>query len=193
MHARQVTIGKDCGWKHTPGRDDDGAGYLFKIIDLAITLIGFSSIVTALRRSKDRSWSIQEINGLVFLAIMAIGAIIFSLLPLALHHLQLIELQAYSIAGGVYSAFGVSVVLGLFIQGRRSGYPSRGPRIFNLFALLSVGVIVVVGLASAGLIPAGTIGVYLLGVIWMLILAFVQFVVFLSFVGFVDEDLEPDA
>jgi hypothetical protein len=78
-----------------------GEDVLFTVIDLAIALIGFSSIVTALRRSKEKPWSSQEINGLVFLALMAIGAIVFSLLPFSLFYMELGEYQIYSISAAI--------------------------------------------------------------------------------------------
>jgi hypothetical protein len=45
-------------------------------------------------------------------------------------------------------------------------------------------------LVASGRITEGLLGYYLFGVIWLLVLAFVQFVVFLSFVGFVEGDDE---
>lgn len=165
-----------------------GEDTLFTIIDLAIALIGFSSIVTALRRSKEKSWSIQEINGLVFLAIMAIGAILFSMLPLVFFYMGLNDLQIYSLASAVYCFFSLCVLIGLIIRGRKSGFPSRRPRIFNVFGLLSLAVITLMGFGAARSFANGVFGFYLIGVIWLLILAFVQFVVFLSFVGFIPDD-----
>jgi hypothetical protein len=165
----------------------NGEDTLFSIVDLAIALIGFSSIVTALRRSKEKSWSSQEINGLVFLALMAIGAIVFSLLPLSFYYMGLMEYQIYSISAVIYCVFSISVILGLYIRGKQTGFPSRRPRVFNLFAILSIGVIVMMGLVAMGKISNGVFGYYLFGVIWLLILAFVQFMVFLSLVGFIQD------
>jgi hypothetical protein len=176
-----------------PGGMMAGEDTLFTIVDLAIALIGFSSIVTALRRSKEKSWSIQEINGLVFLAVMAIGAIIFSLLPLLLFYMELDDVQIYSIASAVYCVFSMVVILGLFIRGRKSGFPSRRPRVFNIFGFLSFGIIILMGFLAAGAITNGVFGYYLVGVIWLLVLAFVQFVVFLSFVGFIQEDTDTSS
>lgn len=167
-----------------PGKD-----ILLAIVDLALALIGFSSIVTALRRSKEKSWSKQEINGLVFLAGMAIGAILFSLLPFALYHMALDEIQIYRIASGAYILFSLLVMLALVIRGRRSGFPSRRPKVFNSFAALSLAPFVMMGLLAFGRFTNGALGVYLLGVIWLLILAFVQFLMFLSYVGFVQDDV----
>ena len=169
-----------------PGKD-----ILLAIVDLSLALIGFSSIVTALRRSKNKSWSKQEINGLVFLAGMAIGAILFSLLPFALFYMDLAEQEIYSISAAVFVVFSLLVIITLFVRGRRSGYPSRRPKVFNTFAVLSSTPIVVMGLLAAGIFSQGLLGIYLVGVIWMLVLAFVQFLMFLSFVGFVQEDV-PD-
>jgi hypothetical protein len=169
-----------------------GEDALFTIIDLAIALIGFSSVITALRRSKEKSWSSQEINGLVFLALMAIGAIVFSLLPLSLFYMELVDYQIYSISAAIYCVFSISVIIGLFIRGKQSGFPSRRPRVFNLFAVLSIGVIVMMGFVATGNITKGVFGFYLFGVIWLLISAFVQFMVFLSFVGFIQEDLKAE-
>jgi hypothetical protein len=69
------------------GGNTNGEDPLFKIIDLAVALISFSSIVTALRRFKEKSWSTQEINGLVFLALMITGAITFSMLPFSFFYM----------------------------------------------------------------------------------------------------------
>jgi hypothetical protein len=168
-----------------------GEDVLFTVIDLAIALIGFSSIVTALRRSKEKPWSSQEINGLVFLALMAIGAIVFSLLPFSLFYMELGEYQIYSISAAIYCVFGISVSLGLYIRGKQSGFPSRRPRVFNFFAVLSVGVTVMMGYIATGNISDGVFGFYLFGVIWLLISAFIQFIVFLSFVGFIQEEHKP--
>ncbi len=167
-----------------------GEDTLFAIVDLAIALIGFSSIVTALRRPKERSWGAQEINGLVFLAIMAIGAIIFSILPLVLFYMGLDDLQLYSIASAIYCVFCIGVIVGLIIRGRKSGFPSRRPTVFKIFGLLSLGVITFMGFLASGSITSGILGYYLVGVIWLLVCAFVQFIVFLSFVGFIQADEE---
>jgi len=168
----------------------EGEDTLFTIIDLAVALIGFSSVVTALRRSREKSWSSQEINGLVFLAIMAIGAILFSLLPLALFYMQLNEQQIYSISAFLYCLFSVGVVLGLFLRGKKHGFPSRRPQVFNLFGLLSFGVIAFMAFLASGSLQEGAFGYYLIGVMWLLVLAFIQFVVFLSFVGFIHPESE---
>lgn len=169
--------------KEMPGEE-----ILLAIVDLSLALIGFSSIVTALRRSKEKSWSKQEINGLVFLAGMAIGAILFSLLPFVLFYMDLVEQQIYTLSAVVYLIFSILVVSALWLRGRRSGYPSRRPKIFNSFAIFSLAPMIMMGLLAFGRITHGVFGVYLLGVIWLLILAFIQFLTFLSFVGFVQED-----
>ena len=98
-----------------------GEGVLLAIISLAMGLIGFSSIVTALRRSRDKSWTVQEINGLMLLAIMATGAILFSLLPFSLFYMALSEVEVYSIAAAAYLFFTLAVILGLVVRGRQSG------------------------------------------------------------------------
>jgi hypothetical protein len=166
----------------------EGKEILLGIVDLAIALIGFSSIVTALRRSKVKPWSAQEINGLVFLAIMAIASILFALLPFPLFHMGWTEGGIYSTAATVYVVFSVAVNVGMFVRGRRAGFPSRRPRIFNAFAVLSLGIIAMMFLVASGRITEGLLGYYLFGVIWLLVLAFVQFVVFLSFVGIIEDE-----
>ena len=164
-----------------------GEGVLLAIISLAMGLIGFSSIVTALRRSRDKSWTVQEINGLMLLAIMATGAILFSLLPFSLFYMALSEVEVYSIAAAAYLFFTLAVILGLVVRGRQSGFPSRRPRIFKFFAVASVGVLVMMVLVAGRRIEQGIFGYYLFGVIWLLVLAFAQFLVFLSFVGFLQD------
>lgn len=166
----------------------EGEGILLTIVDLALALIGFSSVVTALRRSREKAWSHQEINGLVFLAIMAIGAILFALLPFALFYMELGPTRIFSIAAAAYCFYSVSVMFGMAWRARRSGFPSRRPWVFNASAALSVVILCMMALLAAGRISAGIFGWYLLGVMWLLVLAFIQFVMFLSFVGFVGED-----
>jgi hypothetical protein len=165
-----------------------GEEVLMTIVDLALGLIGLSSIVTALRRSREKSWSVPEINGLVFLAVMAVGAIIFSLLPFPLFYMEMSDRQAFAIAAAVYCLFGFAVVLGFAYRARTRGFPSRRPWVFNLFAILSVAVIIMMGLLALGVISEGIVGFYLFGVMWMLVLALVQFLTFLSFVGFLQEE-----
>lgn len=162
----------------------EGKDILFRIVDLALAFIGFSSLVTALRRSKEEAWHPQEINGLVFLAMMGIGAILFALLPFSLFYMELRESLVYSISSALYVVFSVCVILGLTLRGRKSGFPSRRPKLFKAFAVLSIVVISMMGLVAAGVISKGVLGFYLFGVMWLLVMAFVQFVVFLSFVGF---------
>lgn len=165
-----------------------GEGILLTIVDLALALIGFSSVVAALRRSREKDWSSQEINGLVFLAIMAIGAILFALFPFALFYMELTPDRIFSIAAAGYCVFSLSVMLGLAWRGRTSGFPSRRPWVFTTSAVLSIGVLFVMVLVAAGRITTGVFGWYLLGVMWLLVMSFVQFVMFLSFVGFVQEE-----
>jgi hypothetical protein len=47
------------------------------------------------------------------------------------------------------------------------------------------------GYIATGNISDGVFGFYLFGVIWLLISAFIQFIVFLSFVGFIQEEHKP--
>jgi hypothetical protein len=166
----------------------EGEGILLTIVDLALALIGFSSVVAALRRSRDKAWSSQEINGLVFLAIMASGAILFALLPFALFYMELTLTRIFSIAAAAYCVYSVSVMVGMAWRARRSGFPSRRPWVFNSSAALSVVVTFMMALIAVGQISTGVFGWYLVGVMWLLVLAFVQFVVFLSFVGFAEGD-----
>jgi hypothetical protein len=160
-----------------------GQEILLAITDIALTLIGLSSVVTALRRSKEEAWGIQEINGLIFLAIVSIATILFALLPFSLFYMEFSEAKIYTVSSTAYCIFSTLMIVGFAIRAKRSGFPSRRPRVFNTFAGLSAGVIFIMFLVAVGRIREGVFGYYLFGVIWLLVLAFVQFVVFLSFVG----------
>jgi hypothetical protein len=63
-----------------------------------------------------------------------------------------------------------------------------GENIFLAVIDLSLAPMVMMVLLAAGKIEEGLMGIYLLGLFWLLILAFIQFLMFLYFVGFAQEN-----
>ena len=73
---------------------------------------------------------------------MAIGAIVFSIIPFGLYIMDLEEIVIYRISSALYCFFSLGAAVGITVRGRRSGFPSRRLGVFNLSALGSAVVIV---------------------------------------------------
>jgi hypothetical protein len=153
------------------------------ITGISLTLVGFSSLITALRRPREQAWAQQEIIGLVMLGMMSLGALIFSLMPFPLYYMGLPEPQVWGIATVVYLVYVLGIGVGLAWVARRHGHPSRRRRVFNIFAVLSAALVALMVLNLLGMLELNPAGVYLLGVVWLIVIASVQFLVFLTFAG----------
>ncbi len=167
----------------------EGTEILKGVADIAIAFIGFSSIVTALRKGKEQPWSFQERIGLILLALLTFGTVLLAFLPFPLYYLELADWQIYSISAWVFTLYSLAIFLFLIYQNMRHGRTTRVPRVFNLLFGLSLVVLVVMLMLALGRFSQGMLGVYLLGLFWLLGVASVQFLIFIFFVG--GATLEP--
>jgi hypothetical protein len=161
----------------------EGTEVLKAFGDISIAFIGFSSVVAALRKSKETVWSYQEKMGLVLLGILTFGAVLLAFLPFPLYYMELEDWQIYSISAWVYVIYSVVSLAFYAHQNRKQGRTSRMPRLFNTLFAFSIVVVLLMLWLALGRISTGQLGVYLSGLFWYLILSAVQFMVFFMFLG----------
>ena len=161
----------------------EGSETLRAFADISIAFIGFSSVVAALRKSKEISWSYQEKMGLVLLGILTFGAVLLSFLPFPLYYMELEDWQTYSISAWVYVIYSVVSLAFYAYQNRKQVKTSRLPRLFNTLFAISMAIVLMMLWLALGRISNGQLGVYLAGLFWYLILSAVQFMVFFMFLG----------
>jgi hypothetical protein len=149
---------------------------LFTIAELAVALAGFSGVVVGLR-GRAGGLSPQDRFGMVHILSSSGAAMLFSMLPFALHAAGLEEATAWR---------ATTLALGLFVlvastlwllAGRRTA--PRFPAIFWTF--VASGVLLgatMLATASGAIEYSGSL--LPLALIWLLFVAFSQFVTFLS-------------
>ncbi len=149
---------------------------LFTIAELSVALAGFSGVVLGLRSARQGALSSHDRFGLMHILTGSGGAMLFALLPSALHAAglepELAERTATALLGAAFLV--VAPIWG--VLGRRT--QPRFPMLFWSFvvsgALLGVALLV----TSLWLPGPGTL--LPLALMWLLGLAFAQFVVFLA-------------
>lgn len=149
---------------------------LFIIAELSVALAGFSGVVVGLRR-RTGALSRQDVFGMIHILTSSGTAMVFSLLPSVL--------QAAGV-GGAAAWRTTSLALGLLVTVASLAWASAGRRTrprypVTFWGFVSTGLVVGISLllTSSGLFEyAGSL--VPLTLLWLLLVAFSQFVAFLA-------------
>jgi hypothetical protein len=154
---------------------------LLGIAQIAVALIGFSSLISVFGSRGSAGLQPRDFAGLAMVLGAGALALIFSLLPLPLAHLGLSETTLWTLASATFSATSFAV-LGVFLSVNRrlnrAGHPERS-RLSNRVSQALTGLIALVLALSAldVVLPRGP-GIYLLALVTCLVLC-LYFVVLL--------------
>ena len=160
-----------------------GSGTLETLAEVSIAFAGFSSLVVVFRSRGTTNWLPQEISTLWTMVGSSLACLLFALLPLALHLMNLADVTVWRICSALLC---VTISGGLFAlrqddrRLRDSGYSSLRPTLAR-FREPIVGTAAVLLLANA-LWIAGP-GLYVVGLITLLGLSSAGLLYFLSFLG----------
>jgi hypothetical protein len=149
---------------------------LFTIAELSVALAGFSGVVVGIRGTRAGTLTRQDLFGLLHILASSGAAMIFSLLPFALHAAGVSEATAW---------IATSLSLGslVLLASTAWGYATRRtvPRYPAVFwAFVATGAVLGAALLTtgSGLVgnPGGLVPITLL---WLLLVGFAQFAAFL--------------
>lgn len=155
----------------------DATEALSTVAQLALGLVGFTGVVIALDR-KPAEVSRTEAYRLNILIFSSSGAMFLALVPLGLGFFSLSEIYLWKISNLIHAmfAFGFSF---WFVPNSQL-IMRVAPEIFHLpvwrFFLIGYllnGILQI--LAAIGVLQDGEVGIYLLGLIWLLFVSLVQF------------------
>lgn len=162
-----------------------GENVLELLAEVSVALVGFTGVVAAFGMRED---SLSEVDVLRFRAMLyaSIAALLFSLLPLVLFHLNAPEEWVWAV-----SSFAMVLYVGAlqFWTFRRlsnvalTADPSYNLWISRSISLLMTVVLVIEFLNAFGILIERSFAFYLLGLMALLVLCVVMFVRMLSFIG----------
>ncbi len=164
---------------------------LLTIAEVAIAVLGFAAIVTALRhRSGQRADLLTQYRIRVMIA-MSAAALLFSFLPFVFRATGLSESSVASVSSALFAvALAIAVGRGLAIQRRHFGSLFLSEtRLFDVLGLTSVALLIgALSLRSAGLLPQLGFAPYVAGLLFFLFMAIQVFVRIVFFASDADAD-----
>jgi len=150
---------------------------LLAIAEISVALVGFSSIVVAIRGTNPNSWSQQDRVGLANVFAASVAALIGSLLPFPLQQLGLAEHQVWSASNAAFGLLLLSYLV--FLLFRQRGTPPRVPFLFWLLVASGFLLGLALLLAAAGLVVLNGPGLLLVALMFSLLAALAQLATFL--------------
>ena len=150
-------------------RSMDGSEYLNTIAEVAVAFVGFAAIAVAIRRSD----KIVDFRGLIAALVeRGLAALGFALLPTLFYHFGVPPATSLPVLSGLLSAYLLILFVRLYHRFFRSQITVDMSTRGAVARLTLTGVMIPVqALAAVGLLPFSPLGLYLLGVTWLLILA----------------------
>ena len=104
----------------------DSEGPLLTIAEISVALVGFASIVVAIRGASPSEWSRQDRFGLANVFAASLAVLLGSLVPFPLHQLALSEGAVWSTSNALFAVMLVAYLSFLVVSQR--GSPRRRPR-----------------------------------------------------------------
>jgi hypothetical protein len=152
-----------------------GTDLLQTLAEVGITLAGFTGIVAVLGRRGHGEWEPHEWLRLAMLLTFSFGSVFFAFLPPLLDAYDVPEPRAWSIASAMLAVF-LAVVYAAII-GR---VVALGELVRDEFprwagAVTGIGTAIVVAVLASNAFGARAFGPYLVGMLWMLVAAALQF------------------
>ena len=155
----------------------EGAEVLATTAQIALGIIGFAGVVIAL---DEPAKAINQVGKyrLLVLIFMSAGALFLSLLPFALHHVGLTTENVWRTSSLLLAIF-TGIFLAWFWPASRRIWQAV-PEIFHtptfsVYLGLHIANFVFQGLNSSGRLGSVELGVYLFGLVWLLLNSFIQF------------------
>ncbi len=150
------------------------------VAEVGIALAGFSGVVVALGQ---RSGSPRGFGRLWLLLAQALGAVIFAFVPLLLEAAGLEPSANWRVTNGALSVFGFSILIGISLEQRLLLlYPRRwgwwGSFGVSLTAISSA-IYVLLAIYAFGGFPSSGAFLNLLGLVWLLAMASMNFILLL--------------
>ncbi len=164
----------------------EGQSALEIVAEVSVALAGFTGVVAAFGSRGGRGWTALDVLRFKMMLGTSLGALLFSLLPMALHHLGLTESTTWATS---------SALLLLFLVGNavRDVRFSRTPEVRDdpAFSPLLGQIVGAIMIATTVLLTLNLIGVgyerefgpYLAGLLALLVASTIMFVRLLSFIG----------
>lgn len=154
-----------------------GSEALSTIAEIGLGLAGFTGILVALARTPE-PFGRPEVLRLLLLIVSSLGATFLALLPFALHESGVGESACWRFSSGLLAAFTSTslAVLGYQIQRHRREFGELFSR--AVFAIVSAGTVAIVALQAGNVFAVGgtpRVGPYLFGLLWLLLVASIQF------------------
>lgn len=152
-----------------------GQDILLNIAQIALTLAGFSALLSVFRRGDD-GWSEEEVIGQRLILELSFASAAFSVLPLAIFH-TLGEAPVWRISSGLLIAF--TILWGLF--SRRRSKQAAGdvpqPRT-RVWVIGQASSLVAMVIQALNVFLWGSFSGYIWGILWLAFSAGLQFMLF---------------
>lgn len=155
----------------------DAADSLSTIAGATLGIAGFSGIMTAFMQRPGRLTTVETYRVAVLLGV-SFGGMFLALVPMLLELFGVTEPALWSRASGVMTLYSLVAVSALLGSSRLIA--RRAPEIFNryVFIAITLGHVLNLGLQAMNTLrpdPASASGIYVLGLLWYLVHAAVQF------------------
>jgi hypothetical protein len=147
------------------------------VAEIGIALAGFTGVVAVLGRRARGDWTPPELAGVRLLLETSLGVVFFAFVPVLFEMATSSPSGAWRLSNAFLAAFGL-LLIGAFF---RRSLLAADPQIVNpdrrvAFALAGAGLAVIIAqlLAAAGLVSELSL-TYLLGLVWLLLIAGLAF------------------
>lgn len=156
----------------------DPTDFLATVAEVALGLAGFSGVMTAFMQRPGRLTDTEAYRIAVLLG-ASLGAMFLALVPLALLQFDFDRGRVWQ--GAAWAMIGYGAIAGTVYLRASRRVARHAPEIFNrvLFIALSIGHVVNLGLQLPGALALAQVesasGLYMVGLLWYLVHAAVQF------------------
>ncbi len=152
------------------------------LAEVAITLAGFSGLAAAIRARPFEAWFPRERFTFLTIFVFSLGALLFALIPSALHYFRLSDDNVWRLASFLLLLYIGGVASGSLIADqrlKRAGHPRIRPTVWTVGLIVGAMVAVLQYLNTTELIIGVGPGPYYISVVALIGLAAISFVTFL--------------
>ena len=146
------------------------------VAEIGIALAGFSGVVVALGHRSGRAGGIER---LWLLLAQALGAVIFAFVPLLLEAAGLGASANWRVTNGAISVFGFSILIGILLEQGSLEYRRWGWWGGIGVTLIAITIYVLLAIHAFGGSPGSGAFLNLLGLVWLLAMASMNFILLL--------------
>ncbi len=153
------------------------------VAEIGIALAGFSGVVVALGHRSGRTAGIAR---LWLLLAQALGAVIFAFVPLLLEAAGLEPSATWRVTNGAISVFGCSIIIGIFLEQGSLILEQSSPRHWRWgwwggigVTLIAITIYTLLAIHALGGFPSSGAFLNLLGLVWLLAMASMNFILLL--------------